>query len=254
MRRAAWTSWSLPDPLDAGAGQRLRGMGVRGGPAGLSRRRSRRGAGGPDPRRAGQTPRGGRVRAGVTHGCSRDSRHQGRRAGADRVHGARVRPRPARAGLRAGGRGAAGAGPRAGAEDARGFARLRRQRGGAGAGRGELDLKALAAAAGAKRAAMAEPAAAERATGYVVGGISPLGQRRRLATFVDSSLGVDGPVYVSAGRRGLARDGGGPGRGAHGARSPRRQRAGGDRRPGGLLRPRAFPPPRAPAPATRSRG
>ena len=67
----------------------------------------------------------------------------------------------------------------------------------------ELDLKALAAAAGAKRAAMAEPAAAERATGYVVGGISPLGQRRRLATFVDSSLGADGPVYVSAGRRGL---------------------------------------------------
>jgi Cys-tRNA(Pro)/Cys-tRNA(Cys) deacylase len=67
----------------------------------------------------------------------------------------------------------------------------------------ELDLKALAAAAGAKRAALAEAAEAERATGYVVGGISPLGQRRRLPTFVDSSAPVDGHVYVSAGRRGL---------------------------------------------------
>ncbi|MFU8871839.1 Cys-tRNA(Pro) deacylase [Micromonospora sp. SL4-19] len=68
---------------------------------------------------------------------------------------------------------------------------------------GELDLKALAAAAGGKRATMADRAVAERATGYVRGGISPLGQRRRLPTVVDSSA-LDHPtVYVSAGRRGL---------------------------------------------------
>lgn len=68
---------------------------------------------------------------------------------------------------------------------------------------GELDLKALAAAAGGKRAAMADRTAAERATGYVRGGISPLGQRRRLPTVVDASA-LDHPaVYVSAGRRGL---------------------------------------------------
>jgi Cys-tRNA(Pro)/Cys-tRNA(Cys) deacylase len=66
-----------------------------------------------------------------------------------------------------------------------------------------VDLKALATAAGGKRAVMAEPAAAERATGYVVGGISPLGQRRRLPTVVDASA-FDWPtVLVSAGRRGL---------------------------------------------------
>ncbi|GAA4579153.1 Cys-tRNA(Pro) deacylase [Micromonospora coerulea] len=68
---------------------------------------------------------------------------------------------------------------------------------------GELDLKALAAATGGKRAALADRAAAERATGYVRGGISPLGQRRRLPTVVDASA-LDHPtVYVSAGRRGL---------------------------------------------------
>lgn len=66
-----------------------------------------------------------------------------------------------------------------------------------------LDLKALAAAAGGKRAAMADPAAAERATGYVVGGISPLGQRRRLATVVDESALAFPTVLVSAGRRGV---------------------------------------------------
>jgi Cys-tRNA(Pro)/Cys-tRNA(Cys) deacylase len=66
-----------------------------------------------------------------------------------------------------------------------------------------LDLKALAAAAGGKRAVMAEPAAAERATGYVVGGISPLGQRRRLPTVVDVSALDWDTVLVSAGRRGL---------------------------------------------------
>ncbi|MEU6078651.1 Cys-tRNA(Pro) deacylase [Micromonospora sp. NPDC047074] len=68
---------------------------------------------------------------------------------------------------------------------------------------GELDLKALATAVGGKRATMADRAAAERATGYVRGGISPLGQRRRLPTVLDSSA-LDHPtVYVSAGRRGL---------------------------------------------------
>ncbi|TDC26022.1 Cys-tRNA(Pro) deacylase [Streptomyces sp. 8K308] len=66
-----------------------------------------------------------------------------------------------------------------------------------------LGLKALAAAVGGKRAAMAEPAAAERATGYVRGGISPLGQRRRLRTVVDGSAVDLASVFVSAGRRGL---------------------------------------------------
>lgn len=66
-----------------------------------------------------------------------------------------------------------------------------------------LDLKALARAAGGKRAEMARPADAERWTGYVVGGISPLGQRKRSATFVDASALEDPLVYVSGGRRGL---------------------------------------------------
>jgi Cys-tRNA(Pro)/Cys-tRNA(Cys) deacylase len=68
---------------------------------------------------------------------------------------------------------------------------------------GTLDLKALAAAAGGRKAVMAEPADAERTTGYVRGGISPLGQRKALPTVVDeSALGFD-TVLVSAGRRGL---------------------------------------------------
>ncbi|MEU7618159.1 Cys-tRNA(Pro) deacylase [Micromonospora rifamycinica] len=68
---------------------------------------------------------------------------------------------------------------------------------------GELDLKALAGALGGKRAALADRAVAERSTGYVRGGISPLGQRRRLPTVVDVSALAHETVYVSAGRRGL---------------------------------------------------
>ena len=68
---------------------------------------------------------------------------------------------------------------------------------------GQLDLKALAAAAGGKRAAMADVAAAERATGYVAGGISPLGQRKRLPVIVDASALDLATVFCSAGRRGL---------------------------------------------------
>ena len=66
-----------------------------------------------------------------------------------------------------------------------------------------LDLRALAAAASAKSAVMAPPQAAEGATGYVTGGISPFGQRKALRTFVDRSLENFPKVFVSAGRRGL---------------------------------------------------
>jgi Cys-tRNA(Pro)/Cys-tRNA(Cys) deacylase len=67
----------------------------------------------------------------------------------------------------------------------------------------ELDLKRLATAAGGHRAVIAEPAQAERATGYVVGGISPLGARRPLPVVVDVSALDHETVFVSAGRRGL---------------------------------------------------
>jgi Cys-tRNA(Pro)/Cys-tRNA(Cys) deacylase len=66
-----------------------------------------------------------------------------------------------------------------------------------------LDLKALAAAVGGKRAKMADVAAAERATGYVAGGISPLGQKKRLRTVVDASAQHLPTMFCSGGRRGL---------------------------------------------------
>ncbi|WP_406860400.1 Cys-tRNA(Pro) deacylase [Streptomyces sp. HUAS MG47] len=68
---------------------------------------------------------------------------------------------------------------------------------------GQLDLKALASAVGGKRAAMADPAAAERTTGYVRGGISPLGQRKKLRTVLDESAAAHTTICISAGRRGL---------------------------------------------------
>ena len=66
-----------------------------------------------------------------------------------------------------------------------------------------LDLKALAATVGGKQATMTDPVRAEKITGYVRGGISPLGQRKRLRTVIDVSVTALAAVYVSAGRRGL---------------------------------------------------
>ncbi len=68
---------------------------------------------------------------------------------------------------------------------------------------GKLDLKALAAAVGGKRAVMADPAVAERRTGYVVGGISPIGQKSAHPTVLDETAELWDTVLVSGGRRGL---------------------------------------------------
>ncbi|MBA4500964.1 Cys-tRNA(Pro) deacylase [Marinobacterium marinum] len=68
---------------------------------------------------------------------------------------------------------------------------------------GKLSLKQIARAAGVKKAAMADPAEVERVTGYVLGGVSPLGQKKRLPTFIDISAQSLQAMHVSAGRRGL---------------------------------------------------
>ena len=67
----------------------------------------------------------------------------------------------------------------------------------------QLSMKQLAKSAAAKKAAMADKAEVERVTGYVLGGVSPLGQKKRLPTYIDSSAQQFSSIYISAGRRGL---------------------------------------------------